>query len=145
MCLGRSQLKPAATASFERNTLDVVADVNAILRAQSEVVVQICANRACAEFIKQACTTDYGGQFFSISFVGSNAPADELGAAGMGVVISQVVPSPHIPISPVVREYKQRMKEAGQTEQDFSSMEVLPDWQGTCWGRTLHGPQPYTG
>ena len=121
--LDKRQLKPAATATVERNTVDVAAALNAILPAQPEAVVQIGAYKACAEFIKQARARGYGGQFFNVSFVGSKALADELGAAGMGVVISQVVPFPYIPSSPVVREYQQRMKEAGQAELDFSSME----------------------
>lgn len=121
--LQRRQLKPAATATFERNSVDVAAALQGILPAQPEAVVQIGAYKACAEFIKQARARGYGGQFFNVSFVGSKALADELGPAGMGVVISQVVPFPYTPSLPVVREYQQRMKEAGQTELDFSSME----------------------
>ncbi len=121
--LTRRQMQPAATATVERNTVDVSAALNSILPAQPEAVVQIGAYKACAEFIKQARAKGYGGQFFNVSFVGAKALADELGAAGMGVVISQVVPFPYIPSSPVVREYQQRMKESGQTELDFSSME----------------------
>ncbi|MFN4005503.1 MAG: ABC transporter substrate-binding protein [Hylemonella sp.] len=121
--LERRQLKPAATATFERNSVDVAAALQGILPAQPEAVVQIGAYKACAEFIKQARARGYGGQFFNVSFVGSKALADELGPAGMGVVISQVVPFPYTPSLPVVREYQQRMKEAGQTELDFSSME----------------------
>jgi ABC-type branched-subunit amino acid transport system substrate-binding protein len=121
--LTKRQLKPAAMATVERNTVDVSAALSAILPEQPEAVVQIGAYKACAEFIKQARAKGYGGQFFNVSFVGSKALADELGPAGMGVVISQVVPFPYIPSAPVVREYQQRMKEAGQTEFDFSSME----------------------
>ncbi len=121
--LDKRQLKPTATATVERNTVDVAAALNAILPAQPEAVVQIGAYKACAEFIKQARARGYGGQFFNVSFVGSKALADELGPAGIGVVISQVVPFPYIPSAPVVREYQQRMKEAGQAELDFSSME----------------------
>lgn len=121
--LARRQLKPAAAASFERNTVDVAGALSAILAEQPEAVVQIGAYKACAEFIKQARAKGYGGQFFNVSFVGAKALADELGATGMGVVISQVVPFPYTPSSAVVREYQQRMKEAGDQEFDFSSME----------------------
>ncbi len=121
--LTRRQLKPAATATFERNTVDVSAALNAILPTQAEAVVQIGAYKACAEFIRQARTRGYGGQFFNVSFVGAKALADELGEAGMGVVISQVVPFPYTPSLPVVREYQQRMTELGDKEFDFSSME----------------------
>lgn len=121
--LARRQMKPAATATFERNTVNVSAALNGILPAQPEAVVQIGAYKACAEFIKQARVKGYGGQFFNVSFVGAKALADELGTDGMGVVISQVVPFPYTPSAAVVREYQQRMKEAGQQEFDFSSME----------------------
>ena len=121
--LARRQLKPAGTGTVERNSPEVGGALDAILPAQPEAVVQIGAYKACAEFIKQARAKGYGGQFFNVSFVGSKALADELGPAGMGVVISQVVPFPYTPSAPVVREYQQRMKEAGQTELDFSSME----------------------
>ena len=59
--LGKRQLKPAATATVERNTVDVAAALNTILPAQPEAVVQIGAYKACAEFIKQARGKGYGG------------------------------------------------------------------------------------
>jgi len=121
--LTRRQLQPAATATFERNTVDVNAALGSILPSQAEAVVQIGAYKACAEFIKQARVRGYGGQFFNVSFVGSKALADELGPVGMGVVISQVVPFPYTPSAPVVREYQQRMTEFGDKDFDFSSME----------------------
>lgn len=117
------QMKPAATGTVERNSVNVSAALGAILPAQPEVVVQICAYKACAELIKQARAQGYAGQFFNVSFVGSKALAYELGSAGAGVVISQVVPFPFIPSQPVVREYQQRMKDVGDEEVDFSSME----------------------
>jgi ABC-type branched-subunit amino acid transport system substrate-binding protein len=121
--LTKRQLKPAATATFERNTVDVGAALTTILAAQPEAIVQIGAYKACAVFIRDARQKGYGGQFFNVSFVGAKALADELGPAGMGVVISQVVPFPYTPSALVVREYQQRMTEAGQKEFDFSSME----------------------
>ncbi len=65
----------------------------------------------------------FGGQFFNVSFVGSSALAEELGEAGSGVVISQVVPFPFQGSSVILREYQQRMTESGQKEFDFSSFE----------------------
>ena len=121
--LTKRQMKAASTGTVERNSPDVNAALDAILPSQPEAVVQIGAYKACAEFIRQARAKGYGGQFFNVSFVGSKALADELGPAGMGVVISQVVPFPYTPSSMVVREYQQRMKEAGEQELDFSSME----------------------
>ncbi len=121
--LAKRDLKPVALATFERNTVDVTASLATILSAKPEAVIQIGAYKSVSAFIKESRKKGYGGQFFNVSFVGSKALADELGPVGTGVVISQVVPFPFAQAVPVVREYQQRMTEAGQKEFDFSSME----------------------
>lgn len=121
--LTKRQLKPLATGTVERNSVDVAKSLELILKSEPEAVVQISAYKSSASFIKQARVKGYGGQFFNVSFVGSKALADELGDAGQGVVISQVVPFPYTANSPIVREYQQRMTGAGQKDFDFSSME----------------------
>lgn len=121
--LGKRKLKPVATATVERNSIDVTQSLETILKSEPEAVVQISAYKSSASFIKLARSKGYGGQFFNVSFVGSKALADELGDAGLGIVISQVVPFPYIASSLVVRDYQQRMKDLGQKEFDFSSME----------------------
>ncbi|HSV46634.1 MAG TPA: ABC transporter substrate-binding protein, partial [Ramlibacter sp.] len=121
--LARRQLKLVATGTVERNSVDVSKSIETILAAQPDAIVQISAYKSCAAFIKQARATGFGGLFFNVSFVGSKALADELGDAGAGVVISQVVPFPYSGSTPVVREYQQIMAEAGHKEFDFSSME----------------------
>ena len=121
--LKKRQMKPVALATVERNTVDVVAASEALLKAEPEAIVQISAYKSCAALIKLARSKGYGGQFFNVSFVGSRALSDELGDAGQGVAISQVVPFPFAQGIPVVREYQQRMTEAGHKEFDFTSME----------------------
>ena len=121
--LTKRQLKAVAQATVERNSVDVAKSLELILKAEPEAVVQIGAYKAVAEFIKQAKGKGFGGQFFNVSFVGSKALADELGDAGRGVVISQVVPFPYGGNNAVVRDYQQRMGELGQKEFDFSSFE----------------------
>lgn len=121
--LTKRNLKPAASVTVERNSTDVTAALAEIIKTAPEAVIQISAYKSCAALIKQAKAKSYGGQFFNVSFVGSKALADELGDPGAGVTISQVVPFPYTPSSAIVREYQQRMTEAGNKEFDFSSME----------------------
>lgn len=121
--LNKRQLKPVSTATVERNTVEVAASMETLVKSEPEAIVQIGAYKACAALIKQARAKGYGGQFFNVSFVGSRALADELGDAGQGVVISQVVPFPFAQGIPIVREYQLRMTEAGQKDFDFSSLE----------------------
>jgi ABC-type branched-subunit amino acid transport system substrate-binding protein len=59
-----------------------------------------------------------------VSFVGTQALADELGKDGAGVVVSQVMPSPYSPARPIAREFAEAVKKAGGSVQaNFSSME----------------------
>lgn len=121
--LDKRKLKPTASVTVERNSIDVAAPLAEILKANPEAVIQISAYKSCAALIKQARAKAYGGQFFNVSFVGSRALSEELGDGGAGVTISQVVPFPFIPSSAIVREYQQRMIDAGHKDFDFSSME----------------------
>lgn len=121
--LTKRNLKAVASVTVERNSVDVAAPLAEILKAAPEAVIQISAYKSCAALIKQARAKSYAGQFFNVSFVGSQALAQELGDSGAGVTISQVVPFPFTPSSAIVREYQQRMTESGQKEFDFSSME----------------------
>ncbi len=121
--LTKRQMKAVAASTVERNSVDVTKSIDEILKTSPEAIVQISAYKSSAAFIKQARKQGFGGQFFNVSFVGTKALADELGDAGQGVVISQVVPFPFQGSSVVVREYQQRMTESGQKEFDFSSLE----------------------
>lgn len=121
--LAKRSLKAAAVATVERNTVEVGPALAELMKASPEAIVQISAYKSCAALIRQARAKGYGGQFFNVSFVGSKALADELGDAGSGVTISQVVPFPYTPSSGIVREYQKQMTEAGQKDFDFSSLE----------------------
>ena len=122
--LAKRDLKPVVAVTVERNSVDVAAALAEILKTNPEAVVQISAYKSCAALIKQSRAKSYAGQFFNVSFVGSKALADELGeASSAGVSISQVVPFPYTPSSAVVREYQERMTQAGIKDFDFSSME----------------------
>jgi branched-chain amino acid transport system substrate-binding protein len=121
--LSKRNLKPAATVTVERNSIDVAGPLADILKAGPEAVIQISAYKSCAALIQKAKAQGYGGQFFNVSFVGSKALSDALGEGGVGVTISQVVPFPYTSSSVIVREYQQRMLEASHPDFDFSSME----------------------
>ena len=121
--LTKRNLKPVASVTVERNSVEVAVALAEIIKAAPEAVIQISAYKSCAALIKQARANSYGGQFFNVSFVGAKALAEELGGVSANVSISQVVPFPYAPASAVVRDYQQRMTESGNKEFDFSSME----------------------
>lgn len=99
------QLDAVATGTVERNATNVSAAVSAILKGNPEAVVQISAYKSCAAFVRAARTAGYMGQFYNVSFVGTQALADELGADARGVVVSQVMPYPFAPLMPLTNEF----------------------------------------
>jgi ABC-type branched-subunit amino acid transport system substrate-binding protein len=117
-------LAPVAVGLVERNTVDVAAAVNAIVPTQPDAVVQISAYKSCAAFIREARKAGYGGTFYNVSFVGTQALADELGKQAMGIVVSQVMPFPFSLTTPLSREYLAAVQRAGgDNKPNYSSME----------------------
>ncbi|MDP9929898.1 ABC-type branched-subunit amino acid transport system substrate-binding protein [Variovorax paradoxus] len=124
LALSQQDLKPLALATVERNSVDVAAAVKTIVAAKPDAVVQVGAYKACAAFIRQARKAGYGGTFFNVSFVGTQALADELGKEGAGVMVTQVVPSPYNPANALTREFSDAVKKVGASASaNFSSME----------------------
>lgn len=122
--LQQLNLKPVATATVERNSVDVAAAVKTINAAAPDAVVQISAYKSCAAYIRAARKAGYGGTFYNVSFVGTQALADELGRDGAGVVVSQVMPSPYSPVRPIARELAEAVKNAGgKAQANYSSLE----------------------
>ena len=117
-------LQPTGVGLVERNSVDVAAAVQAIVPTRPDAVVQIGAYKACAAFIRQARKAGYGGTFHNVSFVGTQALADELGRDGLGVVVSQVMPFPYTTTTSIAREYLDAVKRAGgDATANYSSIE----------------------
>ena len=123
LALAQQNLKPVAQATVERNSVDVAAAVKALVAARPDAVVQISAYKSCAAFIREARKAGYGGTFYNVSFVGTQALADELGKDGAGVVVSQVVPSPYNSANAITREFSEAVRKAGAGNINYSSLE----------------------
>ena len=124
LALSQLDLKPVALATVERNSVDVANAVKTLTAGQPDAIVQIGAYKACAAFIRSARKSGYGGTFYNVSFVGTQALSDALGKDGAGVVVTQVVPSPYSPANAITREFSDAAKKSGgATKPNFSSME----------------------
>ena len=122
--LAEHKLPLAGAATVERNSVDVAAAVEKLVAAKPDAVVQMAAYGASAAFVRAARKAGFGGTFYNVSFVGTQALADELGKDGAGVVVSQVVPSPYQPSRQITREFLDAIKKAGDKVQpNYSSME----------------------
>ncbi|MDP2263018.1 MAG: ABC transporter substrate-binding protein [Hydrogenophaga sp.] len=116
-------LEPVATGTVERNTIEVAQAVKDILAARPEAIVQIGAYKACAAFVRQARRQGFVGTFYNVSFVGTQALMDELGAEARGVVVSQVMPFPYSPATALSGEYLGHLKDKRGVAPNYSGME----------------------
>jgi ABC-type branched-subunit amino acid transport system substrate-binding protein len=122
--LKAQNLAPVALGTVERNTVNVAQAVKNITAKGPDAVVQISAYKSCAAFIREARKAGYGGTFFNVSFVGTQALADELGKEAHGIMISQVMPFPFSTTTPISREYLDAVRKAGgDAKPNYSSME----------------------
>ncbi|KUJ77336.1 ABC transporter substrate-binding protein [Ruegeria profundi] len=95
----------AAEGTYTRNTTAVKKALLSIRKAKPDAVVMVGAYKPVAEFIKLARKMKLDATYVNISFVGSDALAKELGDAGEGVIVSQVVPFPWDDSNPLVARY----------------------------------------
>ena len=111
IALQKRGLKLVETGTYERNTIAVKGGLLKIRKAKPDAVIMVGAYKPCAEFIKLAKKVGMKDTVYcNISFVGTSSLTNELGSAGEGVIISQVVNFPYDESVPLVEEYTAAMK-----------------------------------
>jgi branched-chain amino acid transport system substrate-binding protein len=141
--LEKRGMELTAEGTFERNTKFVSSALRIIKRAEPQAVVMIGTYGPCAEFIKLARKAGFHPTFVNVSFVGANALARELGAAGEGVVVSQVVPFPWDTSLKVIADYQAAQKALDPTlSPGFVSLEGYLSGRLTVAALELAGPHP---
>lgn len=106
-----------------RNSTDVSEAAAAIMPLRPDAVLLVSTYSSSAALIKVLRAKSYRGQFYSMSFIGSQALLNTLGTEGAGVVISQIVPFPWQVSRPIVGEYQKAFAQNGIQSLDFSSLE----------------------
>jgi ABC-type branched-subunit amino acid transport system substrate-binding protein len=110
---------------YRRNTLAVENALADLLLADPppRALIMVGAYAPCAKFIRLAHQSGFDALLLNVSFVGSSALVRELGSAGEGVVITQVVPHPEESQLPLVRDYRAALKRHDQKPPSFVSLE----------------------
>ncbi len=122
--LEKRKMELAAEGTFERNTTAVKGGLLAIKKADPHAVIMIAPYKPAAEFFKLAKMIKLDVPIVNISFVGSDAFAKELGTAGAGAIVTQVVPFPKDTAIPVVARYHAALKaSAPDAQPGFVSLE----------------------
>jgi len=122
--LTRRHMDLVAEGTYMRNTTAVKRALLAIRKSRPEAVVMVGAYKPCATFIRVARQIALHAAFVNISFVGSKALSQELGPAGEGVIVTQVVPLPEDSRIPLVARYQCALHAVDQdVEPGFVSLE----------------------
>ena len=103
--LDRREMAPVAIGLYPRNTTAVRTALLDLQQGDPEAVVLVGAYQPVAALIAWARYVGEDWTFVTISFVGANALAEELGPVGDGVFVTQVVPFPDDDSLPVVASY----------------------------------------
>ena len=103
--LERRDMTPVAIGLYPRNTTAVRTALLDLRQGDPQAVVLIGAYQPVASLISWARHVGEDWPFVTVSFVGSNALAEELGPVGDGVLVTQVVPFPTDDSLPVVSSY----------------------------------------
>jgi len=107
--LAKRNMSLVAEGTFQRNTVAVKTALLSIRAANPDAIVTVGPYKPIAEFVKLARSLGMNQPIVAISFVGAEALARELGPAGDGVIVTQVVPLPWDTAIPVVAQYQKAM------------------------------------
>jgi ABC-type branched-subunit amino acid transport system substrate-binding protein len=108
--LKKRNMQVAAKGTFQRNTVAIQGGMAAMLAAKPDAVVMVGPYTPLATFIKEARAAGLKSQLATVSFVGTDNLVAEVGKAGDGVLISQVVPFPADDDIAVARECREAVK-----------------------------------
>ena len=124
------RLEPVAVGLYPRNTTAVKVALLDIQRVEPQAVIMIGAYGPLSTMILWARRLGLDTQFVNISFVGSNALAEELGSDGGGVFVTQVVPFPWDRSQDVVASYRRAL-----SAYDTSAIAGFVSFEGYLAGR----------
>lgn len=114
-----------AHVRYERNTVAVEKALATLLDhlPPPKAVIMVGAYAPCAAFIRLARKHELNTLFLNVSFVGPTSLARDLGNAGDGVIVTQVVPHFEAEL-PIVGEYQRALRSFdGKAELSFGSLE----------------------
>lgn len=124
------RLEPVAAGLYPRNTTAVKVALLDIRRVNPEAVIMVGSYGPLSTMILWARRLEFDTTFVNISFVGSNALAEELGGEGAGVFVTQVVPFPWDRSQDAVAAYRRAL-----SAYDASSIPGFVSFEGYLAGR----------
>jgi branched-chain amino acid transport system substrate-binding protein len=104
--MAERKLVPYIVAKFDRVKADVDGTVAALMRANPKAVIIVSPPQHIVPLIKAIRATGSQMQIMTLSNTSSQALVKDLGPAGVGVIVSQITPPPHLISSGLGQEFK---------------------------------------
>lgn len=108
-------ITPAATLPIRPDGADAASTVTALSQIHPAALLMITAGRSSSRFIRAVREANIHPQLYGLSVLSSKALIDELGDLANGMIVTQVVPSPHRLDAPVAAAYRQAAETAGHS------------------------------
>ena len=117
-------MSPVAVGVYPRNTTAIKTALLDVRAGDPDAVILVGAYEPVAALIAWARHIGFDPVFITVSFVGSNALARELGPGGAGVFVTQVVPFPAGDEPRIIASYARALAaSAPDSEPGFVSLE----------------------
>ncbi|MBC3869953.1 ABC transporter substrate-binding protein [Undibacterium oligocarboniphilum] len=115
-------LKPSAIVSYDRTKPDVRAAVQAVQASQAKALILVASAGPAAELIKGLRAAGSGVQIMTLSNNASQSFIDSLGKDAPGIMVSQIMPAPHLLSTILGQEFKLLAKEY-KVPESYAAME----------------------
>lgn len=140
--LDLAKLKAVAAVPMNRNASDFTAQIDALIKSRPECVVFISNGPPIVKVVQGMRARGYGGQFATSSFSGLKV-IDDLKEGGVGLIMSQVLPSPTKTHLKLVREYQTDLAAfAAGAKPNYTSLEGYVAARVLVEGLRRAGPNP---
>jgi branched-chain amino acid transport system substrate-binding protein len=115
-------LVPAVIKKFDRAKPDIPAVAAALVQARPRALIVVGSATTTVELIKAIRAAGSQMQIMTLSNNSSQSFVNNLGPAGVGVIVSQVTPAPHLMSTTLGQEFKIAAKASGATV-SYAAME----------------------
>lgn len=104
--LKKFDITPSVVATVERNSTEVDAAVAEFVKARPQAIVMVTLYKPTTAFVRKLHDAGMFPFLATLSPVGADNLAKELGDTSRGILISQVMPFPWDDTRPVVKDYQ---------------------------------------
>ncbi|MFP5467588.1 MAG: ABC transporter substrate-binding protein [Gammaproteobacteria bacterium] len=113
VAMDKHGISGATVVTVENDGSDAAAAAATLAAAGPEAVLVGLAGKPTVDFVKAIRQQRRGLPLYALSIMGSAATLKALGEDGVGIAVSQVVPSPDNSVVPVVREFQRAWRASG--------------------------------